>query len=110
MQSTKDKILGVVIEYIKNDTSYEKITLSKVAKSANIGKSTVYEYFGSKDELIEETCRFLLMHYQAILFGTLEAATFEAAFREQIKKILLVMKDAQNIMEIILNKHHDEFF
>lgn len=35
-----------------------QITISKVANEAGIGKSTVYEYFKSKDELIYETISF----------------------------------------------------
>lgn len=34
------------------------ITISKVANEAGIGKSTVYEYFKSKDELIYKTISF----------------------------------------------------
>ncbi|MCT4686195.1 TetR/AcrR family transcriptional regulator [Vallitalea sp.] len=35
------------------------LTISKVANEANIGKSTVYEYFNSKDELIYKTINYM---------------------------------------------------
>lgn len=104
MQLAKDKLLSVLVSYIKEGKDLEDIALSTIAKDAEIGKSTVYEYFSSKDEMIEETYRYLLKHYEDILLADLELMDFESAFKEEIKRSLLVMKDAQTLMEAIM-KH-----
>lgn len=104
MQLAKDKLLSVLVSYIKEGKDLEDIALSTIAKNAEIGKSTVYEYFSSKEEMIEETYRFLLKHYENILLADLKLMSFEAAFKEEIKRSLFVMKDAQALMEAIM-KH-----
>ncbi len=104
MQLAKDKLLSVLVSYIKEGKDLEDIALSTIAKEAEIGKSTVYEYFSSKDEMIEETYRYLLKHYEDILLADVDLMDFESAFKEEIKRSLIVMKDAQTLMEAIM-KH-----
>ncbi len=108
MQTTKDKILSAVVDHIKDNTNLESITLSKIALAAEIGKSTVYEHFSSKEELICETYLFLLNHYKSIMMQDLKATTFRDQFIEQMKYILTVMMDARMIVDAIMN--HQESF
>jgi len=103
MLTTKDRILSVLVDHIKTGTNLSNLSLSQIAAEAEIGKSTVYEYFSSKDEMIGETFRFLLEKYDCILSAELEQKTFKLAFIEQIKRILFIMKDAKNIMDAIMN-------
>ena len=103
MMSTKDKILSAVISHIKEGDNLEQITISKIAAEAEIGKSTVYEHFSSKEDLVSETYLYLLNHYETILLSDIENMDFKRAFIEQIEKILFVMKDAKIIMNAIMN-------
>ncbi|MDX9691712.1 MAG: TetR/AcrR family transcriptional regulator [Acholeplasmataceae bacterium] len=103
MQTTKERILSAVIEYIKDDTNLESITLSKIAEKAQIGKSTVYEHFASKEDLIIETYQYLLEHYRSILTKDLSGLSFKDQFIEQVKHILVVMMDAKTIIDGIMN-------
>jgi AcrR family transcriptional regulator len=103
MLTTKDRILSVLVDHIKTGTNLSNLSLSQIAAEAEIGKSTVYEYFSSKDELIGETFRFLLEKYDCILSAELEQKTFKLAFIEQIERILFIMKDAKDIMDAIMN-------
>jgi AcrR family transcriptional regulator len=77
--------------------------LTKVAKRAEIGKSTVYEHFASKEDLIEETCSYMFESYARTLFEPLEIRSFSKAFREQIERILTVMKDAQAVVDVLFS-------
>ena len=103
MITTKERILAVVLDYIKDDTNLESITLSKIAEKAQIGKSTVYEYFSSKEELIVDTYQYLLESYRKILTKELSSSTFKEQFIEQVKNILIVMQDAKTIVDGIMN-------
>jgi len=103
MQTTKNRILSAVVDYIKDDTNLESITLSKIADKAQIGKSTVYEHFASKEDLINETYQYLLEHYRGILTQDLSALSFKEQFIEQVKNILTVMLDAKTIIDGIMN-------
>lgn len=104
--ATKDKIIKVVIDYIKQDKDVNQIPLSEIAKKANIGKSTVYEYFENKEALIQDTYMYLLNYYEQQILKPLKEKTFKKAFIEQISKILGAMKDAKSLVETMLNNHN----
>lgn len=103
MPTTKEKIIEATVDFFKEQAHYEQITLTKVAKRAKIGKSTVYEHFKSKEELIEETCSHMFESYARTLFEPLEIDSFSKAFREQITRILMVMKDAQAVVDVLFS-------
>lgn len=109
MMSTKDKILSAVITHIKEGDNLEQITISKIAAEAEIGKSTVYEHFSSKEDMVSETYIYLLNHYESILMSDIQNMDFKTAFIEQVEKILFVMKDAKIIMEAIMNYNQAAF-
>ncbi|PKK88116.1 MAG: hypothetical protein CVV62_02225, partial [Tenericutes bacterium HGW-Tenericutes-7] len=109
MLTTKDKILSVMIDHIKKETDIKNMSLSQIAIEAEIGKSTVYEHFTSKEDLILETYMFLLKHYEKILTSDIEKMDFKGAFIEQMSKITFVMKDAKMIMNAIMNNHQQAF-
>ena len=109
MQTAKEKLLHTLVGYIKKGEDIEKVALSKIAHDAEIGKSTVYEYFESKEQMIIETYRYLLKHYENILLADLEAMDFKGALFEELSRTLLVLKDARTLMEAIMKvPHHQE--
>ena len=109
MQTAKEKLLHTLVGYIKKGEDIEKVALSKIAHDAEIGKSTVYEYFESKEQMIVETYRYLLKHYENILLADLEAMDFKGALFEELSRTLLVLKDARTLMEAIMKvPHHQE--
>ena len=103
---TKDKIIETMIDFIKEDIDISQVSISVIAKKVEIGKSTVYEYFSNKDELVFDTYMFMFNYYENLLTQPLKSVHFKDAFIEQVKMILDAMKDAKNIIEIIMNKHH----
>ncbi|WP_113672900.1 TetR/AcrR family transcriptional regulator [Vallitalea guaymasensis] len=70
------------------------LTISKVANEANIGKSTVYEYFNSKDELIYKTINYMGEKYveeiQQRLFT--DNKGFEMTIKGLIKIIIATIR------------------
>ncbi|BCR36787.1 TetR/AcrR family transcriptional regulator [Mariniplasma anaerobium] len=100
---TKDKIIEVVIEYIKQDIDVTQISLSEIAKKADIGKSTVYEYFENKDTLICDTYMYLLSYYEQQILNPLSETTFKKAFIEQVRRLLHAMNDAKHLVETIMS-------
>jgi AcrR family transcriptional regulator len=103
MSQTKDKIIQVLVEHIKQGTNLNDVSLSKIAQEAEIGKSTVYEHFKNKEEMISSTYAYLLKKYECILLENIPMLDFKTAFITQINRILCVMMDAKSIMDAIMN-------
>ncbi|WP_244445065.1 TetR/AcrR family transcriptional regulator [Oceanobacillus jeddahense] len=53
-EEKKKKILEAAFELMNGDTDAGNITMEEIAKHANVGKATLFKYFGSKDNLIHE--------------------------------------------------------
>lgn len=51
---------------------YHRAKIGEIAKEAEIGKSTVYEYFDSKKDLFEEMIRFIAQDYYQDVESALE--------------------------------------
>jgi len=110
MLTTKDKILDATISYFKQEPDLSSVSISNIARKANIGKSTVYEHFENKQTLIKETYIYLLDKYQSMLLSEIKENNFKKALLNQLSKILDVMEDAKVIMEVIMNAHSEMNF
>ncbi|WP_226966487.1 TetR/AcrR family transcriptional regulator [Sulfurimonas sediminis] len=60
-QKKKDIALGTKALILKDGIN--NITISQIAKAANIGKGTVYEYFKNKDEIVFELVGILMQEH-----------------------------------------------
>lgn len=81
----RTNILQAAAKIINNE-GVHGITISKVADEAGIGKSTVYEYFKSKEELIRETIQFVGDLYLDTIKQTLLAN--HEGFEKTVKKLI----------------------
>ncbi|MCI4247696.1 TetR/AcrR family transcriptional regulator [Bacillus sp. CCB-MMP212] len=83
--STKKKILNTTLELIKKE-GFEKVTIRKIAAFSDINIALVNYHFGSKEKLISETIRVLLISFQGT-FSILDNITVPA--KERLKIFLL---------------------
>lgn len=51
--ATKEKIVENVIELLRQNVKYEDISMTMLADKVGIGKSTIYDYFKTKSELLQ---------------------------------------------------------
>ncbi len=105
--STKDRIIEVLANLIKQDENINEIPISKIAELADIGKSTVYEHFDSKDDLIKETYVYLSDYYHKRIVAPLKHHTFEAAYKEITCRIMRNAQEANELMMSILGEGHN---
>jgi len=102
MLTTKDKILDSVISFIKDEPTLKQVSMSQIAERAGIGKSTVYDYFETKDALVEETYLYLFDKYHKILLQEIDMTSYKETMIRQLSLILEVVEDAKIIMEAIM--------
>lgn len=55
-KSTKDKITDTALELFANQ-GYHKTSINQIAKSVGVSKSLIYNYFESKEDLLDEIVR-----------------------------------------------------
>ncbi|GEN89097.1 TetR/AcrR family transcriptional regulator [Oceanobacillus sp. FSL W8-0428] len=59
-EEKKKNILEAAFELMNRNEVGKNITMDKIAKHANVGKATLFKYFGSKDNLIHEVFKYYL--------------------------------------------------
>lgn len=103
----RERILEQVLSLLAQADTEEPLTISNVARAMDIGKSTLYEYFTSKDEMIKEAMSLLLKKNRESLLNEkeIEECSFEEAFKNHMRRSL----DLARSNEIIRNfAHHPE--
>lgn len=100
--SKRDDILNSVITEFKINGITDNLTISKIAQATDIGKSTVYEYFSSKDSLIKEAIFKIIDEYieKMLDIKNIETLSFKESFIELILKIVAIAKDSKSSYEI----------
>lgn len=61
IQKSRQAIYRAFITLL-NQKSYEKITVQELIDEANVGRSTFYAHFETKEALLEEVCQDLFEH------------------------------------------------
>ena len=100
MKATKDRIIEVAINNIKNVGQISSLTMASLAQEANIGKSTIYEYFKNKAEVMQEAVKEIVDSYTSS-FLELEVTTFKDSFVRHAMYLLNAVEECRNFAMIV---------
>lgn len=95
-KNKKEMIYEATLSLIEDNYQLARIKVGDIAKEANIGKGTIYEYFDSKEEVISETIAYMIKGWVQSLENILDE---NESFEQSYKKIL------QNIFPMMKKKH-----
>lgn len=56
----KNQVLEATFNLINTDAGIENVTVDEIARHSNVGKTTIFKYFGSKENLIHEVFKYFL--------------------------------------------------
>lgn len=100
--SRRDEILDAVISKFQEDGFSTDLTISQIAKVVDIGKSTIYEYFKTKDDVFKEALLKISNENiaQVLNIEHIDEMSFEEAFKTQFSKILEVSCESVLIYQI----------
>lgn len=84
-EQSREKVRKAALELFKA-YGFEQVTVTHIARKADVSQVTIYNHFGSKEELVREIIKALLddilEKYQAILKG-------DGTFTEKLERLIL---------------------
>lgn len=88
----RELIYEEVLAMLNDRVDYKSITLSEVARRCGMGKSTIYEYFASKDEMVFNSIIYYLNRMIKFFSDGFKVSTFRASLKTFIKAVTITMK------------------
>ncbi|MCT1401085.1 TetR/AcrR family transcriptional regulator [Paenibacillus sp. p3-SID867] len=59
-QAKKNQVLEAAFKLINTDAGIENVTMDEIARHSHVGKTTIFKYFGSKENLVHEVFKYFL--------------------------------------------------
>jgi AcrR family transcriptional regulator len=98
--SRKEDIILAFVKLYRESKNYETISLKAIAAEAGIGKSTIYEYFKSKEELIASA---LLATFKRISENVLSIDENKNSFEQSFKEVMGSLFNKSEEVEFLMN-------
>jgi AcrR family transcriptional regulator len=100
--SRKIEILDALIEIFKEKGLSNDFTMAELAQHVNIGKSTIYEYFSNKDEVVQQAMiRVMESSIEKIKESELPEGNFEAQLKNEMKTILAIAMESRFMFNLV---------
>ncbi len=110
IQKTRAAIFSAFYKLIQKQ-DYAKISIQNIIDEANIGRSTFYEHFETKDELLRATCKDLFEHiFKAHEINDKCEFPYSTDFSDKIRHILFhLLEDKKTIKGILFSESREIF-
>lgn len=107
--SRKNEILDALGDMLQSQGLHADFTISELARKVDIGKSTIYEYFATKDELISEAMIRIFENAMArINQRTIDPnADFERAFQDELRFVFDLARESSAIFRFLTPEFRD---
>jgi len=112
IQKTREAIFSAVSRLLAQK-GYAKITVQEIIDEANIGRSTFYAHFETKDDLLKALCRDIFDHVLSVELISERTHDFSAANNDleaKITHVLYHLKDSHRDMKGMLMGESGELF
>jgi len=103
----KEEIILTVKDMMIHEGIDASFTMASLAKRLDIGKSTIYEYFQNKDELLKDAFLMIVDEYveEILTFEDLDSYRFEEAMKMQLERIMSKAYLSRMTLETFTNEH-----
>lgn len=101
--SRRNDILDALLEIFKKNGVSSSFTMKELAEKANIGKSTIYEYFETKEELLEHAVTRLVDRSLERIMAVdgFEKLNFEQSIKRELDILLNLSIESQYLLSIV---------
>ena len=111
-QKTRASIFKVLSRLLE-EKRYNRITVQEIIDEANIGRTTFYSHFETKDELLKAMCTDIFSHVfseELISEKTHDFSDCKSGLEDRLTHILYHLRDSQNDITGILSCESGENF
>ena len=101
--SRREEIIDCLVDMYRRDSMRTDFTISELASKVDIGKSTIYEYFKTKDEILTQSILRVINQGIKSIFerNSNDELPFEESLKDEIKYILSIATDSRFIMNVV---------
>jgi AcrR family transcriptional regulator len=99
----KEEILDALIEMFSSHGINNNFTMKELAEKVNIGKSTIYEYFDTKDELLHQAvCRIVETGIEQIYsLQITDDENFEISFKKELQFLFNLSINSAHLLNLV---------
>lgn len=111
IQKTRDSIFTAFSKLLSNKR-YSQITVQEIIDGANIGRSTFYAHFETKDQLLDALCKDIFEHIFSKDLNSEKTHDFSGTndFEAKVTHILYHLKDSKRDLKSILSFESGDMF
>ena len=81
----RESIIGAAVELFRNSHRLRRVSVEDIAERAGVSPTTIYHYFGTRDVLVEEIARRLVM---AIIERSREFLSSSLPFPQKLQAVV----------------------
>ncbi len=107
-KKTRDAIFNAFMELLSKE-NYNQITVQEIIDAADVGRSTFYAHFETKDYLLKEFCEELFDHMIETAHGHYTDAHREAGGSIFLHLLIHIKENNQNIATLLSSQNNDIF-
>ncbi len=107
-KKTRDAIFKAFTELLSEE-NYNQITVQEIIDAADVGRSTFYAHFETKDYLLKEFCEELFDHMIETAHGHYTDAHREAGGSIFLHLLIHIYENNQNIAILLSSPNNDIF-
>lgn len=101
--SRKEEILDALIDILNNQGINSNFTMKELAQKVNIGKSTIYEYFETKEELLHQAVSRIVENGVNEVFKEQidSKSNFETSFKKEMRNLYSIALNSAHVINIV---------
>ncbi|NCB99857.1 MAG: TetR/AcrR family transcriptional regulator [Clostridia bacterium] len=94
-------VYEAVLRLLQDKRDLSALTVSEIAKEAGVGKGTTYEYFSSKEEIIEKS---LMYGYDHLIGEALKHMDRAETLKEKLETVAAMAKCSEHACALVISE------
>ena len=98
----REEILDALVDIFREQGIGSDFTMSRLAKEVNIGKSTIYEYFKTKEDIVQQAISRVIDQAVEVIYGEpVKETNFEDMFKNELQRLYEIAQGSRFLFNLI---------